>query len=71
MSYREVKELTTEQIIKMYTATYGETPKGKSLEIFKLLELFMLYIRGTATAYDEGFTDGLKAAAEREDGSCE
>ncbi len=67
MSYRGVKELTTEQIIKMYTATYGVAPRGK------LLELFMLYIRGTATAYDEGFTDGLKAAAEREreDGSCE
>ncbi|SCJ38943.1 Uncharacterised protein [Anaerotruncus sp. 2789STDY5834896] len=61
MSYREVKELTTEQIIKMYTATYGETPKGKSLEIFKLC------VDCITAAYDEGFTDGLKAAAERED----
>ena len=56
MSYRGSIKMSAEQILADYARQYGKEPSGK------LRELLLLFANGTATAYEEGFQDGLSAA---------
>ena len=56
MSCRESIKMSAEQIVADYAKTFGKEPNGK------LRELLLLFANGTATAYEEGFQDGLNAA---------
>ena len=58
MSYRGSIKMSAEQIVADYAKTFGKEP------IDKLCELLLLFANGTATAYEEGFQDGLKMAQE-------
>ncbi len=58
MSYRGSIKMSAEQIAADHAKTFGKEPSDK------LCELLLLFANGTATAYEEGFQDGLKMAQE-------
>ena len=60
MNYRENINKSAEEILADYTRQFGKEPKGN------LKDIFLLFVNGTPSAYEEGFQDGLNAARTQE-----